>query len=348
MSKIDENRINMIILLILLIGGIGFATFTYQYLVDDSIFTNSEKELIFQKRDSLAFSPEQEQMMWTNLVSENIEKSGYDIDKDTLRLEIKTVFYTNEDYIPLPLEYIKESYKIQQNLLNRNGLKIEFVVKDIQVILGKPKNLPEGIKTDRYSYDIDYFSIKHIDKNALTVVIYNDPMAKEAGMAYGIPSNLMKVEMRALDPSYATIAHEIGHNLGLYHTHKYQKVSDRYTSEDGDYIADTPVSCPLYKLIDTDCSLIENHEHQREILRRREMYKTNVNSLNELKQHELNVLIHNLMSYTYKPCRSSLTKEQMSKVLFTIQTNKDTRGMFLNFRQENILETLSKKIEISG
>lgn len=347
MNKPSTNSINMVILLILLIGGVLFSTFFYKELIDDSIFTSFEKELISQKRDSLAFSPEEEQMLWTNLMQENIEKSGYAIDEDTLLLDIKTVFYTNSETVPLSLKYIEESYRMQQNLLNAAGLKIKFIVRDIQVVLGKPRNLPDYVKADRYSYDVDYFSLKHVDDNALTVVIYNDPLANGIGMAYGIPSNLMKIEMKALDPSYATIAHEIGHNLGLYHTHKYQQSKDKYTSTDGDYMSDTPVSCPLYNLVNTDCDLVSDAKQKREIIKQRERYKTNANNLDDLTSHEIGVLTRNLMSYTYKPCRKTLTKEQQSSILFTIQTDKDIRQMFYNFRGENLLETLGRKIRLS-
>lgn len=315
-----------------------------QYSKEGEILTPFERELIFTNYDT-SYIEEEKQVIWNHLVSDNIVKSNYDIREDTLILDIKTVFYTNVNYIPVPVEYIKKSYNIQQNLLNSVGLKIKFKIRPIKVVMGKPSGVPDFVNDEYYSYDIDYFSLIEADENALTVVIYNDHKTKNVGMSYGIPSNLIKMELKGLDPAFSTIAHEIGHALGLFHTHEYDKSNNLYSYKTGDMIGDTPVSCPLYNIVDSDCNIIKNHKKVRSVLETREVYKTNENTLDYLNKEEIKILTKNIMSYTYKPCRSSLTDEQLNKIFFTIQTNKDIRDMFLNFRSVDYLKDLTKRVQ---
>lgn len=313
---------------------------------ESEVFSSFERDLIFTKsHDTIAYMPEDKQIIWENLVSDNIQKSGYNVRTDTLKLQIKTVFYTNENYVPLPVEDIRKSYKIQQDLLNRLGIKIKFIIHPIKVVLGKPENVPEYVKSDYYSYGIDYFSLIAVSEDALTVVIYNDHKTDNIGMSYGIPSSLIKLELKGLDPAYSTVAHEVFHALGLYHTHKLDTSKEKYSYTDGDMIGDTPVSCPLTNLIDTDCTLKKNHNEIRSLLEVREMYRYNKNTLDKNNKKEIKLLSHNIMSYTYKLCRDTLSNEQVNKVFFTIQTNKDVRDMFSNFDKGDYLKEIAEKVK---
>ena len=100
------------------------------------------------------------------------------------------------------------------------------------------------------------------------------------------------------------------------------------------------------QLVDENCNIVPEHRQIRNILETREMYKTNEDNLDDLNVREIEILTKNIMSYTYKPCRSALTEEQLNKIYFTIQTNKDIRDMFLNFRSIDYLKDLVERVQM--
>lgn len=107
----------------------------------------------------------------------------------------------------------------------------------------------------------------------------------------------------------STLAHEMGHYLGLYHTHSSsfgdEAVDGSDCATEGDLICDTPA--------DPTLSSGNNFDNDGCYY-----YGTSLDENGDTYVPH----VSNLLSYTSKECRYKLTEEQMTKLLWTLQNER--------------------------
>ncbi|MDG1334179.1 MAG: PKD domain-containing protein [Crocinitomicaceae bacterium] len=105
----------------------------------------------------------------------------------------------------------------------------------------------------------------------------------------------------------STLAHEMGHYLGLYHTHSTtfgdEAVDGSDCATQGDLICDTPADPNLSGEIDNDGCIYEGTD-------------TDENGQAYLPQ------VTNILSYASKECRIDITEGQLEKALWTLQNER--------------------------
>lgn len=105
----------------------------------------------------------------------------------------------------------------------------------------------------------------------------------------------------------STLAHEMGHYLGLYHTHSTlfgdEAVNGSDCATQGDLICDTPADPNLSGEVNNDGCIYEGMDTDEN----GEFYTPQVT---------------NLMSYTRKECRFEVTEGQLEKALWTLQNER--------------------------
>lgn len=105
----------------------------------------------------------------------------------------------------------------------------------------------------------------------------------------------------------STLAHEMGHYLGLYHTHTTSFGSEAVNGSDcatqGDLICDTPADPNLSGEVNNDGCIYEGTDTDEN----GEFYTPQVT---------------NLMSYAAKECRFVITEGQLDKALWTLQNER--------------------------
>ena len=279
------------------------------------------------------------------------------INKDTLEQRIQINYFTNSATIPISVDYIKKSIELQYDAFTRaggeNGVKIVPKFLPVRIILNTPsynkEEVPEGSGEDmmrEYGYNTNYWAYKYENTDALNINIFNSRNVTEAARSMGMPSTIIKFNLyKAIDPVLMTIAHELGHSLGLSHTHEYDSSKYGFSYKTGDFINDLPKTPPLTNLVTDDCELKKDFEEVRRHIESLEMYKSNDSEYLKYLGNYKRLIINNIMSYTYKPCRDTLTEEQNSLIKFNIKTNRDLRGTFTNFNRDNYLKQIYSEIE---
>ncbi len=108
----------------------------------------------------------------------------------------------------------------------------------------------------------------------------------------------------------STLAHEMGHYFGVYHTHSTsfgaESADGSDCAVDGDLFCDTPA--------DPKLSTSSNLDKEGCIY-----YGDELDENNDPYQPS----VVNIMSYSYKGCRTELTTEQMNKLLWTLQNERE-------------------------
>ena len=116
------------------------------------------------------------------------------------------------------------------------------------------------------------------------------------------------------------LAHELGHNLGLYHTHENfggnELVDQSNCNVAGDYICDTAADPNLNGKVGSDCSYTG----------------LDVDSMGNSYKPPVN----NIMSYTNDDCRTEFTKEQYDKMVSYMELLEPVFATFdMNIKLEN-------------
>jgi hypothetical protein len=153
---------------------------------------------------------------------------------------------------------------------------------------------------------------------ALTLYIYNDGDAPVAGIAGGIGATFCAVSLTYFHQQFRVIEHELGHCLGLFHTHQ----SDPSTVDNayhGDKLASTPKSPSLSGLINDNCELADNWETIQN------KSDNDLKIIHKLNKQELELLIRNVMSYTKGRCRVEFHESQVLRMRKIIETSADLR-----------------------
>ena len=105
----------------------------------------------------------------------------------------------------------------------------------------------------------------------------------------------------------STLAHEVGHYLGLYHTHETyfgdEAVDGSDCSVDGDLLCDTPADPNLSSTVSSDGCVYSS-------------------AATDENGATYSPSVTNLMSYTPKGCRYDITEDQLDKILWTLQNQR--------------------------
>lgn len=235
----------------------------------------------------------------------------------------------NEDRL---LVDIKRLIQRLNTIYADNKTGIQFYVADI-ILLNKKKHLKA-----RYYIEAPFITSKKQNKNAINIYYVNviqKKFLKNTTNYHGTYNSLNNSVIVIRHSSKTTLAHEIGHYLGLKHPHenwkkgKHKQESVSRTRQkgffskkticevSGDGLSDTPAEPNLAKYTDKDC----NYEHEH--------------GLTDAWGEEYNPNTNNIMSYPgNRACRDNFTTMQKSVMLYTAENKKQAR--YWKTSEENI------------
>ena len=225
-----------------------------------------------------------------------LEQSPYDLAES---------YFGEEDTVTLLVRFIKFNPEVggmsvdtQRVYKAFEGLNAKFLPAKIQF---KLLEIVEILDTDAYTHIKDFkFHILSFKKTtrrtyklpAIDVFIYPPSPEFYPGAALGIPSDALFIQNHMIYSS--TLIHEMGHVLGLHHTHS----GNGNGYDKGDYICDLPNVNPITNLIDANCA-----------------YR----GLTQLSDEEMKEVIENYMTYSRKECRVAFTSDQIDRMRTTIE-----------------------------
>jgi hypothetical protein len=237
--------------------------------------------------------------------------------------------------------FTKDFFHKRTEVLNHNyiGTRRSFVVEDVITYTESPEDYEvarkviEGIETKGPRKDLrEKFIIEQFafwgwifeSDDAIDVFVYDVYDSGFAGVALAIQSKTIAVRWDYMDPLLTldtkeeknTLEHEIGHALGLPHTHHDDKnePTDGFNNDFGDKICDTPKTpSDLFKFIDDDCNV-----------------KIGVFPAHTPKKCIENST-KNYMSYTKGFCREIFTPDQVREMDDALESNRDLRATSPNF-----------------
>jgi hypothetical protein len=194
------------------------------------------------------------------------------------------------DVITEALDTLNEAFK---------KLNISFInVGTDTIVFNAPVNM-----SDYRAHILNYKRENSDLLPAIDIFIYPVDFDFYPAVALGIKSDAIAIQKIHLTSN--TLIHEIGHCLGLKHTH--QGSGNGYT--EGDEVCDTPEIGNISGLIDANCS-----------------YKGRPLALSE---EEAKIIIDNYMSYVNKLCRKEFTKDQIDKMRFNISKEPLLRNVLI-------------------
>lgn len=221
------------------------------------------------------------------------------------------IFLNTRENIELLNSDLKKVVKNLNKIYSENKTGIQFYLSDL-FYYREIKHLKAG-----YLLESFLFGHKNFNKNSINVYFVN---VLELNLLFtkihyrGMYNSLNNTIIIIRHSTQTTLAHEIGHYLGLYHPHrnwekgknKQEAVSrtlkkgDKLNCEcNGDYLSDTPAEPDLRFYTDKDCDytgLLKDDWG--------DFYQPNTN---------------NIMSYpSNSQCRSNFTTLQKAVMLFTI------------------------------
>lgn len=203
--------------------------------------------------------------------------------EEILKIRVRFIEVTDDSSTVLTR---KDYENILVNLNNNFAkAKINFLLYDTVVYNVAFENI------SNYRYDILYYKQSNrFGEGAIDIFVYDFDANYYPGIALSIISDAFAVQKPFLGSN--TVTHEIGHCLGLYHTHGR---GEGYN--DGDFVCDTPETPNISKYIDYNCF---------------------PKRLEELTEKEAEIIINNYMSYVNHSCRKEFTKDQIDKMRFHI------------------------------
>lgn len=278
-------------------------------------------------------------------------------DSDNLRIRTVIHYFPNADTTSM----VSRDFIYRMNLVNvffdSSNANITFDVDSVMIHYGKPAQTPhvrEAILNferfvDRRRNDLrNYYYGVHNDfhhnefgwDNALNIYIYNDS-TRFSGQAGSVESNYFAVNLKYMHPDLYTLEHEIGHCLGLYHTHQLDISDNPHSQEDGDYICSTHKTFPLSSIVDQNCKLFRDWSGRLVLPK----ISNPISSWDTISTNEVEELISNVMSYTVHHCRKEFLWEQVRRMRKIFEMNSDMRkiikGLDSNYKQ-NLIKNLSE------
>lgn len=251
---------------------------------------------------------------------------------EVLTLRLKVVYFTNDYKNLLTEKYFENRIKLSNYFFKSANIKFEF--NGLEYVYGRPNSDLNNLKhiesfeklnggkvrkDIRSRYYIDHFHFwnsVYSEEGTLTAYVYNNGDDRYwAGIAGGIGSTYFAIDQHYLNPKYHTWEHELGHDLGLFHTHQYDH-TDGLNNLTGDLVCDT------YTSSDT---LINTINHLCE-------YDGSL----DIPDEHIETLVKNLMSYTQYQCRSEFTPFQNMRKRKIIETNSDLRKCIVGYQGLNM------------
>lgn len=184
------------------------------------------------------------------------------------------------------------------------NLNKAFIDANVQFKLTEIDTIYQEFNSIRdFKQDILRYKRNNLHKlPAIDIFIYPIDLDYYPGIALAIKSDGAAIQ--SLYISSNTLVHELGHCLGLSHTH--QGDGNGYTK--GDFICDTP-NLYISDLIDGNC----NYSHKP----------------SGVTDEEMRIIIHNYMSYVNKRCRKEFTKDQIDKMRFNLAKEPMLRNVLI-------------------
>lgn len=296
------------------------------------------------------------------------EKMEYCITPNNLNIEIAHELTNSNEMVKHRIKYHyftngkadhfnKEFFYARTGVLNANmrHTNRKFLVEDVVIYDQTPEHYERALKViEGLEYleprnDLrNRFIIEHFafwgkvfeSKNAIDIFVYDNVSGGFAGVALAIQSKTIAVRWDYIDPIYTldtdnvhkTLEHEIGHALGLKHTHHEEKgdppndtgLNDKF----GDRICDTPKAPKdLYKYMRDDGSV------------RVGAFPDNI--ANECIENSTK----NYMSYIEGKFRMKFTDGQIAEMNRALETNRDLRATCTTFDYDEVVN-LPEKIEL--
>lgn len=363
-ETLDRNMLTMILVIVLLIaGGLVYIGFI------DNEGASREFEEFVAPRPAPVSIDSTHQTVWSTECETDINYDIYQLqeryfnEEDTLPFKIALHYIPNSDSATLNFNFFKKRVNQMGEFYLNSNAKLDFKLSQFNVILGKPQdkeayleriiNLEKVLGRKREDMR-NYYYIGHLDfihnfygkEGYINLYIFNDTQSSIPGIAGGIESTYAAVKTAYLDPRLLTPEHEMGHCLGLWHTHSYSNSDNPYNRETGDRICDTHDTFPFTGLVNKNCKLIKDYKEVRKMIEQQENYASNpISVMNNATDSDINTIIRNTMSYTRHQCRVEFTPEQIRRMRKIIETNSDLRacieGLKTDYKQ-NIISNLKE------
>ncbi len=257
-----------------------------------------------------------------------------------ITLKLKVVYFTNGISKPLSVQFLKNRIELSNSFFLEAKIKFKFVgvvyVKDrpeqdssaitaIQAMETLNKESRKDLREKYYIEHYEFWNSVYAEKGVITAYIYDNVDTGYTGVAGGIGSTYFAISAPFTSPEFHTWEHELGHDLGLYHTHQYDP-TDGLNNVYGDMICDT------YKSIDTLSNVLDDSCRLRGTC--------------PIPNEYLETLVTNIMSYTKFKCRANFTPVQNLRKRKTIETSADLRSTIDGF--DKLMSKTWKNLEKVG